>query len=133
MVVSQELREQLEEHVATIERLRADYRAAESRHEAVSLPQLLLWLSLWIVNWDLIFFILLCVHQELTEAKASITSKFAGDIERNLTELENKKNELGNLTATSLHQQSVIEDLNQRLLAASQSRQDAEELILRCV
>ncbi|KAJ7551552.1 hypothetical protein O6H91_06G020200 [Diphasiastrum complanatum] len=97
---NEELRQQLEDHLLTIEKMRNEFRAAETRHET-----------------------------ELKELRSSVTTLFAKQIEDIRTELSQKNRELESYTATTVQQQSMIEDLNQHIVAAAKSRMEAEEAI----
>ncbi|KAJ7143450.1 hypothetical protein O6H91_Y553300 [Diphasiastrum complanatum] len=80
--------------------MRNEFRAAETRHET-----------------------------ELKELRSSVTTLFAKQIEDIRTELSQKNRELESYTATTVQQQSMIEDLNQHIVAAAKSRMEAEEAI----
>ncbi|CAM6008942.1 unnamed protein product [Sphagnum balticum] len=97
---NEELRQQLEAHTLATEKLRSDYRASEAVHDA-----------------------------ELKEVRASITQKYAIQIEDMQVELSARAKELEESAAMISHQQSTIEDLKQHLAVAAKSRLDAEEAI----
>ncbi|KAL3687710.1 hypothetical protein R1sor_014019 [Riccia sorocarpa] len=97
---NEELRQQIEEHVLNTEKIRGELRAAEIRHQA-----------------------------EVKEVKTSVASQYVQEIEEVRQELTRKGSELEEIKATCAQQQSTIEDLNQRIAAAAQSRVDAEEVI----
>jgi DNA-binding helix-hairpin-helix protein with protein kinase domain len=99
---NEELRQQLEAHTLATEKLRSDYRASEAVHDA-----------------------------ELKEVRASITQKYATQIEDMQVELSARAKELEESAAMISHQQSTIEDLKQHLAVAAKSRLDAEEAIER--
>jgi hypothetical protein len=67
----------------------------------------------------------------LKELRESISVSFLEEIKEIRHELTTKEKELEEAVAVSTQQQSCIEDLNQRLAAAAQSRRDAEEIIQR--
>ncbi|KAH9553044.1 hypothetical protein CY35_09G099300 [Sphagnum magellanicum] len=97
---NEELRQQLEAHTLATEKLRSDYRASEAVHDV-----------------------------ELKEVRASITQKYAAQIDDMQVELSARANELEESAAMISHQQSTIEDLKQHLAVAAKSRLDAEEAI----
>ncbi|KAL2630047.1 hypothetical protein R1flu_014733 [Riccia fluitans] len=97
---NEELRQQIEEHVLNIEKIRGELRAAETRHQV-----------------------------EVKEVKTSVASQYVQEIEEVRQELSKKGSELEESKANCAQQQSTIEDLNQRIAAAGQSRVDAEEAI----
>jgi hypothetical protein len=68
---------------------------------------------------------------ELKEVRASITQKYATQIEDMQVELSARAKELEGSAAMISHQQSTIEDLKQHLAVAAKSRLDAEEAIER--
>ncbi len=69
--------------------------------------------------------------QELKEVRASITQKYATQIEDMQVELSARAKELEESAAMFSHQQSTIEALKQHLAVAAKSRLDAEEAIER--
>eukprot|EP01018_Ginkgo_biloba_P012851 Gb_37853 [translate_table: standard] len=97
---NEELRQQLEAHVLTIENLRTEARATAARHD-----------------------------NELKDLRESISVSFLEQIKELHHELAAKEKELAETAAISTQRQSCIEDLNQRLTASAQSRTDAEEII----
>ncbi|KAH9316932.1 hypothetical protein KI387_018701, partial [Taxus chinensis] len=97
---NEDLRQQLEAHVLTIEKLHNEARATAAQHDT-----------------------------ELKELQESISASFLEQIKELRLELATKEKEVEETTCLSIQRQSCIEDLNQRLSAASQSRTDAEEII----
>lgn len=97
---NEDLRQKLEAHVLTIEKLHSEARATAAHHD-----------------------------NELKELRESISVSFQEEIKQIRYELATKEKELEEAMAVSTQQQSCIEDLNQQLAAAAQSRRDAEEII----
>eukprot|EP00250_Pteridium_aquilinum_P010196 c19207_g1_i1 orf=387-3377(-) len=97
---NEELRNQLEAHLLTIEKLRAESRAATARHDA-----------------------------EIKELRETLSAAFLDQIQDLRSELGKKEKELESCTSLCAQQQSQLEDRNRSLAAAIQSRQDADEVI----
>lgn len=97
---NEELRNQLEAHLLTIEKLRAESRAATARHDA-----------------------------EIKELRETLSAAFLDQIQDLRTELGKKEKELESSTSLCAQQQSQLEDRNRSLAAAIQSRKDADEVI----
>uniref|UniRef100_A0A0D9VP07 FHA domain-containing protein n=1 Tax=Leersia perrieri TaxID=77586 RepID=A0A0D9VP07_9ORYZ len=95
-----ELREQLEEHVVTIETLRTQIKISEVQHE-----------------------------KELKELK-EITSSSYLDQARSLQQtLEDKQKQIDSLSTSNTELHNSIKDLDERLSAYKQSRAEADEII----
>ncbi|XP_072988706.1 uncharacterized protein [Typha latifolia] len=95
-----ELRQQLESHVLTIERLRSEGRASSDRHE-----------------------------NELRDLKEVMSNSYIDQIKELQHSLDDKKGEVDVLSALTVELRSSIKDLNERLTASKQSRLDADEII----
>ncbi|KAH7292730.1 hypothetical protein KP509_29G083000 [Ceratopteris richardii] len=97
---NEDLRNQLEVHLLTIEKLRAESRAATARHDA-----------------------------EIKELRETLSSSFLDQIQELRAELEKKEKELEVSSSLCSQQQNQLEDRDRSLAAAIQSRKDADEVI----
>lgn len=95
-----ELRNQIENHVGTIENLRSEKRAMIAHHE-----------------------------NELSEVKESTAKSYIHQIDNLKSLLKTKEKELAEMNAVSTEFQSSIKDLNERLSASMQSRADSAAII----
>ncbi|MCO5572950.1 hypothetical protein L7F22_026712 [Adiantum nelumboides] len=97
---NEDLRNQLEAHLLTIEKLRAESRAATARHDA-----------------------------EIKELRETLSAAFLDQIQDLRSELGKKEKELEISSCLCAQQQSQLEDRNRSLVAAIHSRKDADEVI----
>ncbi|KAF3790222.1 hypothetical protein EJ110_NYTH16749 [Nymphaea thermarum] len=97
---NEDLRKQLETHVLTVETLHSEARAAAAHHET-----------------------------ELKELKESISLSYADQVNHVHSLLDAKQKELDVVSVLSEERKSSIDDLNERLAAAIQSRTDAGGII----
>ncbi|XP_006649314.1 myosin-11 isoform X2 [Oryza brachyantha] len=95
-----ELREQLEEHVVTIETLRTQIKISEVQHE-----------------------------KELKELKEIISSSYVDQAKSLQQTLEDKQKQIDSLSTSNTELQNSIKDLDERLDAYKQSRAEADEII----
>ncbi|GFP82282.1 hypothetical protein PHJA_000371400 [Phtheirospermum japonicum] len=95
-----ELRKNLENQVVTVESLRTENRAAVEKHET-----------------------------ELRELKESVTKSYQDQLSQLNQSLEAKEKELAELNKISAEQKQGMEDLNERLIASTQSCLEANEII----
>lgn len=95
-----ELRQQLESHVHTVETMRNEHRTTISLHE-----------------------------NELKELKEQVSSSYLEQIKGLQHSLDAKQKELQEVNSLSAELRHSIEDLNERLRASMQSRNDADEII----
>jgi DNA repair exonuclease SbcCD ATPase subunit len=97
-----ELREQLEEHVVTIETLRTQIKISEAQHE-----------------------------KELKELKEITSSTYVDQAKSLQQTLEYKQKQIDSLSTSNTELQNSIKDLDERLSAYKQSRAEADEIIQR--
>ncbi|MCO5560635.1 hypothetical protein L7F22_014251 [Adiantum nelumboides] len=97
---NEDLRNQLEAHLLTIEKLRAESRAATARHDA-----------------------------EIKELRETLSAAFLDQIQDLRSEFGKKEKELESSSCLCAQQQSQLEDGNRSLAAAIQARKDADEVI----
>ncbi|KAF2937065.1 uncharacterized protein [Oryza sativa Japonica Group] len=95
-----ELREQLEEHVVTIETLRTQIKISEAQHE-----------------------------KELKELKEITSSTYVDQAKSLQQTLEYKQKQIDSLSTSNTELQNSIKDLDERLSAYKQSRAEADEII----
>ncbi|KAF0911076.1 hypothetical protein E2562_005459 [Oryza meyeriana var. granulata] len=95
-----ELREQLEEHVVTIETLRTQIKRSEVQHE-----------------------------KELKELKEITSSSYLDQAKSLQQTLEDKQKQIDSLSTSNTELQNSIKDLDERLSAYKQSRAEADEII----
>ncbi|XP_052148434.1 uncharacterized protein LOC127767211 isoform X1 [Oryza glaberrima] len=95
-----ELREQLEEHVVTIETLRTQIKISEAQHE-----------------------------KELKELKEITSSTYVDQAKSLQQTLEDKQKQIDSLSTSNTELQNSIKDLDERLSAYKQSRAEADEII----
>ncbi|KAM7472121.1 hypothetical protein LguiA_010304 [Lonicera macranthoides] len=108
-----ELRKQLENHVATIESLRSENRAAIEHHE-INLKK--------------------AKHQaneEKKDLKESVSNSYIDQLKELNNLLEYKQKELAEVNRISAEQKHALEDLDERLGASVQSCTEANEIINR--
>lgn len=97
---NEELRNQLEAHVLTIEKLRAESRAVTAQHDA-----------------------------ERKDLRETLSVAFSGQVQDLRLELGKREKEIEDYSSLCAQQQSKLEDLNRTLAAANQSRKDADEVM----
>uniref|UniRef100_A0A7I4DTR9 FHA domain-containing protein n=1 Tax=Physcomitrium patens TaxID=3218 RepID=A0A7I4DTR9_PHYPA len=97
---NEELRLQVEAYMLEVEKMRSEYRSAETRHAS-----------------------------ELKDLQTTLAEKFNAQLEELKISLATKELDLETSSAVRLQQESCIELLEQRLASEAKSRVDAEEVI----